>query len=359
MPTASTVPTVADLPTTMRGVYLPGNSTTVLRDDIPVPTPGVGQVLLAVGASTICGSDVRAIYREHLGSGPEGYNDVIAGHEPAGTVVAVGPGCRRLSVGDRVAVYHITGCGQCAECRRGYFISCTSPLRSAYGWQRDGGHGDYLLAEEVTCVTLPDALSFVDGACIACGFSTAYEALTRLHISGEDSVLVTGLGPVGLAAGLLARKLGGRPVLGTDPSPERSQLALDLGAVDEVVSPEDLAGSRAGSVTAAVDCSGSGAGRRTALLALARWGRMAFVGEGGRMDFDVSHEVIHRQITLIGSWVSSVGRMAELMDRLVVWDLHPEVVVSHRFDLADSATAYQLVDQGRSGKVALVPGHHA
>ena len=73
------------------------------------------------------------------------------------------------------------------------------------------------------------------------------------------------------------------------------------------------------------------------------------------MSFDVSHEVIHRQLTLVGSWVSSVGRMAELVDRLAVWGLHPEIVVTHRFGLQDAAEAYRLVDEGRSGKVAILP----
>ncbi len=346
----------AVIPDVMRGVYLPGGSKTLLRSDIPVPKPGPGQVLLAMKASTICGSDVRAIYREHLGSGPEGYNDVIAGHEPSGQVVALGPGTKRLAVGDRVAVYHITGCGQCAECVRGYFISCTSLLRSAYGWQRDGGHGEYLLAEEVTCLRLPDYLSYVDGACVACGFSTAYEALCRLQVSGNDTVVVTGLGPVGIAAGLLAKKLGATPIYGTDPSESRAALALELGAIDEIVSPADLAGRLNGKPTVAIDCSGHPAGRRVGLTSLARWGRMGFVGEGNDITFDVSHEVIHKQITLVGSWVSSVGRMAELLERLPVWELHPEVVVSHQFDLDGAGQAYDLMDKGEAGKAALIPG---
>ena len=106
-------------------------------------------------ASSICGSDIRAIYREHLGRGPEAYQGVVAGHEPSGEVVAVGPGCHRLTPGDRVVVYHIAGCGMCEECRRGYLIGCTDPSRAAYGWQRDGGHAEYLLAEERTCLLLP------------------------------------------------------------------------------------------------------------------------------------------------------------------------------------------------------------
>src|SRR5215218_10351575 len=148
----------------MRAVFLPGQRRVDIRD-VPGPRPGPGQVVVRIRASGICGSDLRAIYREHLGTGPEGYQDVVAGHEPCGEVVEVGPGVQRLRAGDRVVVYHIAGCGLCDDCRAGYFISCTSPARAAYGWQRDGGHADLLLADEITCIPLPDELSFVDGAC--------------------------------------------------------------------------------------------------------------------------------------------------------------------------------------------------
>src|SRR5215211_3668361 len=141
---------------TMRGVRLPGQRRVVI-DEAPRPVPNHGQVLVKMKASSICGSDIRAIYREHLGHGPEAYQGVVAGHEPAGQIVAVGPKCRALKEGDRVAVYHIDGCGA------GYMIGCTSPHRAAYGWQRDGGHAQYLLAEERTCIPLPDELSYLDG----------------------------------------------------------------------------------------------------------------------------------------------------------------------------------------------------
>ena len=80
---------------TMNAAYLPGNSTVELKEQ-PVPEPGHGEVLLRMKASTICGSDIRCIYHEHLGKGPEGYQGVIAGHEPCGQIVATGPGCRRF-----------------------------------------------------------------------------------------------------------------------------------------------------------------------------------------------------------------------------------------------------------------------
>ena len=125
-----------DVSHTMRGVLLPGGRQVEIRD-FPIPTPGHRQLPVKMKASSICGSDIRAIYREHLGHGPEAYKNVIAGHEPCGQVVAVGPGCRRFGVGDRVILYHIAGCGVCDDCRRGYMISCTSPFRAAYSWQRD------------------------------------------------------------------------------------------------------------------------------------------------------------------------------------------------------------------------------
>ena len=339
-------------PATMRGVLLPGDSTVehVTRD---VPTPGHGQVLLRMKASSICGSDIRAIYREHLGHGPEAYQGVVAGHEPCGEVVALGPGCRRLGEGDRVVVYHISGCGQCEQCRGGYLIGCTDPSRAAYGWQRDGGHADYLLADEVTCLPMPDSLSYVDGALVSCGFGTAYEALLRLDVSGRDTLLVTGLGPVGLAAAMLARAMGVRQVVGTDVAAERRDLATSLGLVDEAV-PADAAdfGPR---FTATLDASGHPDARHLALSSTATWGRCAFVGEGGTVSFDVSQTMIHRQVTLHGSWVTSIGHMADLIGHLDRWGLHPEVVVTDRFGLDDADAAYRLADRGTAGKVVIEP----
>ena len=341
----------------MRGVVLPGQRV-VEWTDRPVPAVGHHQVLIRMRASSICGSDIRAIYREHLGHGPEAYQGVIAGHEPAGEVIEVGPDCRELRVGDRVAVYHIAGCGMCPNCRAGYMIGCRDASRAAYGWQRDGGHAPYLLAEEVTCLRLPDSLSFTDGASAACSAGTAYEALLRIEVGGRDRLLVTGLGPVGLAVALLARGLGVATVVGTDPSPERRALAEDLGLVTaaldgsaDVAAVVDAAG---GPVETSIDASGSEPGRRLALDALADFGRCAFVGEGGSVSFEPSPVLIHKQATLVGSWVTSLGHMAELLERLDRWGLHPDSLVTDRFPLAEAAAAYALADRGVAGKVCLV-----
>jgi threonine dehydrogenase-like Zn-dependent dehydrogenase len=346
---------------TMTGAWLPGDSTVELRT-VPIPTPGPGQVLLRMRASTICGSDLRAIYHGHVG--PEPYDDVIAGHEPCGEVVEAAAGSR-LRPGDRVVVYHIVGCLRCRACRAGSFITCEAafPDKVAYGYQRDGGHADYLLAEEQSCVPLPEELSFVDGACVACGFGTAYEAIVRAEVSGRDAVLVTGLGPVGLAAGLLAKAMGAEHVVGSDLSPTRTQLAKDVGAVDDVVtagaSPdvvveEVLALTHGRGVEAAVDCSGAAPARLAALRSTRADGRLLLVGEGGRLDLDVSDAVIHPQRRIMGSWVTSLPRMEDLLEHLVRWDLHPERTVTARFPLAEAGSAYAAASSKSAGKVAVV-----
>jgi threonine dehydrogenase-like Zn-dependent dehydrogenase len=343
---------------TMKGAYLPGNSTVEFRD-VPVPVPGHGQVLVQMKASSLCGSDIRAIYREHTGVGDEAYRNVIAGHEPCGQVVEIGPGCKRIKVGDRVVLYHISGCGVCEDCRTGYMISCSSKLRAAYGWQRDGGHAPYLLAEETTCVPLPDNLSFVDGALVACGFGTAWEAITRMQVDGRDRLLVTGLGPVGLAAAMLSRALGVGQVIGVDTSRSRCELAEKLGLVDISVSPGDgaleaIRGATGGKgCEVAIDCSGAASARALALHGTRQWGRCAFVGEGGEVGFEVSHTLIHPQITLYGSWVTSLGHMAELLERLSRWDLHPEKIVTDRYSLDQADEAYRAADLGQTGKVVI------
>ncbi len=329
--------------------------------DYEVPQPGHGEVLVRMKSSTICGSDIRAIYREHVGKGPEGYQNVIAGHEPCGQIEAIGPGCRRFGAGDRVIIYHISGCGVCNDCRRGYMVSCTSEkFRRAYGWQRDGGMAPYIVAEEKDLVLLPDELSYTDGAQVACGFGTVYEGLEKIGVCGNDAVLVTGLGPVGLAALMLSRAMGASMLIGTDTVPERLELARSLGLLDHALTADEhtvehvLELTGGNGVERAVDCSGADPARQTAIRATRKWGRIVFIGEGGTVHFNPSPDIIHDQKTIYGSWVTNIWRMEELVERLVRWGLHPADLITHRFELDRASEAYALMAEGKCGKVAVV-----
>jgi threonine dehydrogenase-like Zn-dependent dehydrogenase len=149
-------------------------------------------------------------------------------------------------------------------------------------------------------------------------------------------------------------------VYGVDPVPGRRELALELGLVEAALPADEdtfgklmeLTGGRGSSAT--VDCSGVASARELAVRATSRWGRCAFVGEGGEVTLDVSQWLIHRQVSVHGSWVTSLPHMRELLDRLAAWDLHPEQIVTHRFALAEAAAAYEAADRGSMGKVCLV-----
>lgn len=349
---------------TMRGVFLPGNSTAEVRE-YPVPAPGPGQLLLKMGASGICGSDIGYIYHEyrtHKGlDGKPAYHGVIAGHEPCGRVVAAGPGCRRFVEGDRVLVYHIVGCGRCTNCRSGHFISCSDRRREAYGWQRDGGHADYILAEESTCIPLPEPLSYEDGALIACGFGTAYEGLSRTGLHGGEDLLVVGLGPVGMAAATIGRLLGARRIIGVERGAERISFVEGTGLVDEVVVADESSVAAVLELTGgagcavAVDCSGTAPGRSTALESAAEWGRVSLLGEGGTLQTEVSDVMLHKQLTVFASWVTSLQGMEKLTWMLQAGGVHPDRVISHRMPLSEADAAYALAASGAAGKVMIVP----
>jgi threonine dehydrogenase-like Zn-dependent dehydrogenase len=118
-----------------------------------------------------------------------------------------------------------------------------------------------------------------------------------------------------------------------------------------VLPADDTAGATIAKVTgsrgceASIDCSGSGAARVFALKNTRTWGRCAFVGEGGQITFAVSELLIHKQITLYGSWVTSLRHMEDLLEHLVRWDLHPERIVTHRYQLQQAAEAYRVADR--------------
>jgi threonine dehydrogenase-like Zn-dependent dehydrogenase len=239
-------------------------------------------------------------------------------------------------------------------------ISCTSEFRRAYGWQRDGGMAEYMLAEEKDLVLLPDSLTCTDGAQIACGFGTVYEGLEKIGISGNDAVLVVGLGPVGLASCMLSKAMGAQLIIGVDTVPERIELAKAKGLVHHAFLSDGEAFDKILSLTGgngvekAVDCSGNTYGRQLAVRATRKWGSIVFIGEGGTVELNPSPDMIHSQKMIIGSWVTNLWRMEDLVERIVRWGIHPEDLVTHRFTLDKAPEAFALMAEGKCGKVAVV-----
>src|SRR3982074_32855 len=224
----------------MRGVVLLGGRKLELRES-PDPAPGPGEVVLAIKASGMCGSDLhpyRAVGNAAASLGPGSAGHVIAGHEPCGVVAAVGAGVPAdfAPVGARVMNHHYKGCGRCKHCRVGWSQLCRGGT-VVYGITGHGGHAPFMKVPVSTLVPLPDDLSLEEGAAISCGTGTAYGALKRIDLSGRDTLAVFGQGPVGLSATVLGRAMGAR-VIAVDISPDRLKLAKDFGA-DEIVNSKE------------------------------------------------------------------------------------------------------------------------
>lgn len=341
----------------MRGVVILGERTVDLWE-FPDPVPGPGEVVVAIQASGLCGSDLRP-YR---GPRRDPASLVISGHEPCGVVVARGPGVsdREVRLGERVMVHHYLGCGRCEHCRVGYSQLCRHG-HLTYGANAHGGNAPYMLVGASTLVPLPEALSFAEGAAIACGTGTAYSALKRLGVSGRDVLAIFGQGPVGLSATLLGAAMGAR-VVAIEPVPERRALAqaagawavLDPAAVDPVAAIRDLTGGDG--ADAALDCTGNPIARVQAVRCARVWGRVCFVGEGNTTTFDVSPDIIHKQLTIYGSWTFSTVGLAECARFIAERAVPLARFITHRFRLEQAAEAFRTFDSGVTGKCVFVLG---
>src|SRR5580693_9552487 len=305
----------------MRGVVFPGEREVTLME-FPDPTPGPGEVVVEMKASGMCGSDLHQYRRPKGGAAISGLavnpNPVIAGHEPCGIVAAVGAGVseKLARIGQRVMVHHYKGCTVCNHCRSGWSQLCQEEPVLVYGNNAHGGHAGYMKVPAFTLVPLPDGLSFETGAAIACGTGTAYGALRRMKLSGNDTIAVFGQGPVGLSATQLAAAMGAR-VIAIDPGAERLARATDFGAGatvnprsnDPVGAIKDLTHGYGAEFT--LDTSSQPEGRIAAVRATKVWGTTCFVGERNKVEIDVSPDMLRKQLTIVASWTFSQMGQAE------------------------------------------------
>ena len=341
----------------MRGAYFLGDEKIVVMD-IPKPDPGSGEVLLEMQASGICGSDFRRYRQPSSEVNPDTLK--VGGHEPCGVVAEVGSGVTNVKAGDRVMMHHYSGCRQCAMCEIGYTQMCLEG-RETYGFTMDGGHQDFLLVPDYTCVPMPEALSFEAGAAIACGTGTAHHAVKRLAPKSGETVAVFGQGPVGLSATMFAASMGAK-VVAVDMIDSRLALAKDLGAVETVdASTKDVVGvvkeiAGGDGSDVALDATGIPDVRLQAVDSVRVWGRGCFVGEGNTTTFDISDQIIHRQLTIYGSWTFSLGGLAETANYVVDNDMPMGKLITHTYPLDEIDEAYRTFASGASGKVVVEIG---
>ena len=336
----------------MRGVVFHGERRIELAD-LPDPTPATDEVVIAIKASGMCGSDLHT-YRGALPAQP-----MIGGHEPAGVVDAVGPLAPATWVGRRVMVHHYFGCGRCDQCRAGWTQMCRKGA-TAMGATAPGAHADYICVPASSVLLMPEGLSDLAAAAISCGTGTAWGALKRLNLRGDDTVAIFGQGPVGLGATQLAAAMGAR-VIALDISPTRLERSKEFGAwqtldpskVDSVADAiRDLNGGRG--VAKSLETSGASSAAHAALHALDLWGTACWVGVGSTIHFDLT-EHLYKQITAFPSWTLSVPAMEHCARFVLERGIDVDALFTDRWKLDDAVAAYELFDQQSSGKGVLIP----
>jgi len=343
----------------MRGLTFPGDRK-VDFVEIPDPTPAAGEVVLEMKVSGICGSDLH-VYRAPAGTpsfvpalidGP-----IIAGHEPCGIVAAVGKDVSPTvaKVGDRVMVHHYWGCTCCRHCRTGWPQMCTTQVPAIYGANTHGAHAQYMKVPAGTLVHLPDELSFASGAAISCGTGTAYQALKRLNLSGDETVAIYGQGPVGLAGTQLAAAMGVR-VIALDLDANRLVNAQKFGA-DVVINPgetdaPDAIREATGGLgaDAAFEASGSPIARSSAIKSVRPWASVAMVGVGGDVTIDVAKELIQPQVTVFGTWSFSSIVQEDCARFAAAKGVALDAIFENRWTLDQAEEAYRVTDAQSSGK---------
>jgi len=273
----------------------------------PVPQPGVAEVLVRVGATAVCGTDLEVINHGEpalVQGGMPFDKNFTPGHEYMGTVVKLGPGVDEFAVGERIAVEIHAGCGRCERCREGMYTACLNygmnygehdKGHRANGFTTDGGFAEYAVNHVNTLVRVPDGMGDEEATLVV----TAGTAMYGLDVLGGliagQSIVVTGPGPIGLMSVGVAKALGAGPVIliGTPRDRRRLDIGLQLGG-DEVVTvgEEDAVAAvqritRGRGVHYVMECSGAPNALNEAACMVNRGGRIclaAFPREPVRVD---------------------------------------------------------------------------
>lgn len=334
----------------MKAILFPGSGT-IRHAELADPEPGPGQVLIRMSMSGICGTDLN-----YLAESPEQRGErceIVPGHEACGVIVAVGPGVLRRKVGDRVVGYHHVGCGLCHYCRLGVPTQC--PDKQVAGRHFHGSDAQYEVLPEHAALPIPDAVSDIEGAIIACNYSTAYSALMKADLRPLQTVAVFGQGGVGLCATMTAVALGAR-VAALDLSDDRLQMGRTFGAEitlnptrDDVVNELRAWGGGRG-VDIVLECAGSSQAIDQGLAALGPLGTLMAAGAGSVLNADTLRFRSPEQ-TIKGT---SVYRLYEFepMIRLLLERRLPLEEIVHTVTTVDHAEdAFETMKQQETGKV--------
>jgi len=326
--------------------------------DAPQPQPGPEDVLIAVKACGICGSDVHGMD----GSTGRRRPPIIMGHEAAGVITAVGENAQDWRVGDRVTCDSTIYCGRCDYCRRGEINLCDNRRVlgvSCQEYRQHGAFAEFVVAPQRILYRLPQTLPFEHAALVE-PFAIALHAVRRAPPALNDTVLVVGAGMIGLALTQALRQTGCGRLIVVDVAADRLALAKEMGATDIIDSSSgakailDLTQGRG--VDSAFEAVGISPTVDSAVAALRKGGVLTLVGNlAPKVEFPLQAAVT-RELSIHGSCASR-GEYPAVLDMMARGALRPEPLISAVAPLAEGAAWFDRLYRKEPGlmKVLLKP----
>ncbi len=328
------------------------------REDISVPVPGAGEVLLKVARVGVCGSDLAIIHGKH----PYARPPLVLGHEVSGIVAAQGPDGAGPPVGTRVTVIPHLVCGTCRACRAQRYNLCNT--LKCIGAQADGAHAEYLVMPAEMVLPIPDGMSLADAAMVEPA-AVAYHGINRTGILPDDRVLVIGAGPIGAFALQSAKALGAKAVYVADLLDSRLALAEQLGADGTInTARESLADGLtrllgdAKAVDVFADCVGGAGVVLDQCIALANRGsRIVMLGVLGT-EYQLPHlpDFVEHELTLFGTTMYTPRDYRDVLALITAGQIRTEGIITHRYPLECAPEVIAAIDAHRDRyfKVLLV-----
>ncbi|MFV0334241.1 MAG: L-idonate 5-dehydrogenase [Tropicimonas sp.] len=324
----------------------------------PVAAPEPGQVLVAIGAGGICGSDLH--YYQDGGFGPVRVREpIILGHEAAGTVVALGEGVSGLAEGDRVAISPSHPCGKCKYCEQGLYNHCLDMrfLGSAMRMPHENGlFRDRVAVAAGQCHKIAPEISIGEAACCE-PLSVCTHARSLAGDLSGAKVLVTGAGPIGALCTALAAEAGASEIVVTDLQDVPLAVAAKMGATRTINMSHDAAalaayGADKGYFDVCFECTAAAPAIRSAIEALRPLATLVQVGVAGDVAVPLNM-IVAKEIVLKGShrFHPEFAEAVDLINRRAV-DVRP--IITQTYPLEEAEAAFEIAgDRTAAVKVQL------
>ncbi len=330
----------------MKAAVLTGLGKIEIRD-IPVPRlDKEDDVLLRVGATGLCGSDVHYDREGGIGDQHVRYPFVV-GHECSGIVEKTGPDAARLEKGDLVAVDPAVACGQCDQCLSGRTNTCRNLLYLGTPGQLSGSLCDYIVMPEKNCYLLGEGMSLAEGALVE-PLTIGLYSFKMIDGFRPEAIAVLGSGPIGLSVILAARVYGVRTIFATDKVGARVEAASRAGA-DWSGNPDrwdvvgEIRGREPGLLDAVYECCGDQAALDQAIELLKPGGRLFIIGipTADRVSFDV-HKIRRQEIS-VHNVRRQRGCIPEAIRLIENGRVDVRFMATHEFALDEAPAAFELV----------------